>query len=250
MDPYDNPASNVIYWFAFDADPGWTTEGDWAFGVPTGGGSGNHDPTSGFTGPNVYGYNLYGDYDEEMPEYNLTTTALDCTGRENVLLSFSRWLGVEDSEYDSADIRVSNNGTSWTFVWAHSGSAISDSTWVLCSYDISAVADNQPTVYIRWVMGDTGDSGTLPGWNIDDVVLSGTFVPMAEVWVDFTHTGVERGTTEYPINSMTEAIDALTDGGTIKIKCNGGDSTTDETPRITKAMRIEAVNGTAHIGEP
>ncbi len=48
------------YSWSMDTNPGWTTEGDWAFGKPTGGGGGfgNPDPTSGYTGDNVYGYNL------------------------------------------------------------------------------------------------------------------------------------------------------------------------------------------------
>ena len=39
--------------------------------------------------------------------------------------------------------------------------------------NISAVADNQPTVYIRWVMGITDASWTYCGWNIDDVEILG-----------------------------------------------------------------------------
>jgi hypothetical protein len=37
--------------------------------------------------------------------------------------------------------------------------------------DISAVADGQPTVYIRWTMGPTDAGVTYPGWNIDDVEI-------------------------------------------------------------------------------
>jgi hypothetical protein len=37
--------------------------------------------------------------------------------------------------------------------------------------DISAVADGQSTVYLRWAMGPTDDSNTYPGWNIDDVEI-------------------------------------------------------------------------------
>ncbi|MHC4610576.1 MAG: Ig-like domain-containing protein, partial [Planctomycetota bacterium] len=54
----------VVYYFALDSDPGWSTEGDWAFGQPAGAGgaNGGPDPTSGHTGNNEYGYNLAGDY--------------------------------------------------------------------------------------------------------------------------------------------------------------------------------------------
>jgi len=40
------------------------------------------------------------------------------------------------------------------------------------SYNISAIADNQPTVYFRWVMGTTDSSVQYTGWNIDDLEVS------------------------------------------------------------------------------
>jgi len=159
------------YQWAFDADPGWSTEGQWAFGRPTGGGSHNYDPSSGHTGSNVYGYNLYGDYTNNMPVYYLTTTAIDCTNLIEVTLKSWRWLGVESASYDHADIQVSNNGSAWNTIWSHSGGSVSDSSWHAMEFDISAFADNQPTVYVRWGMGPTDSSVTYPGWNVDDVEI-------------------------------------------------------------------------------
>jgi len=160
--------------FDFNQDPGWATTGSWAFGQPTGGGTHNLDPTSGYTGTNVYGYNLNGDYVDDMSStMYLTTTPLDCSQAAGVSLRFRRWLGVESSSYDHADIEVSNDGVSWTGVWAHSGATISESSWTLQTYDISAVADHQQTVYLRWGMGPTDGSVTYPGWNIDDVEIWG-----------------------------------------------------------------------------
>lgn len=164
----------LIYAYNFDTNPGWTTQDQWAFGHPTGGGTHNLDPTGGFTGANVYGFNLAGDYPNNMPAtVYLTTTAINCSTITQTTLKFRRWLGVESSTYDHANIQVSNNGSAWTTVWAHSGAAISEAAWSLQSYDISAVADNQATVYIRWGMGTTDGSVTYPGWNIDDVQIFG-----------------------------------------------------------------------------
>ncbi|MHC4260006.1 MAG: hypothetical protein ACYSTF_06315 [Planctomycetota bacterium] len=87
--------AEVIYYFPLDTDPGWTTEGQWQFGLPTGGGGPqSYDPLMGHTGAFVYGYNLSGNYENDMPEYHLTTTALDCALAENLTLGFWRWLGV------------------------------------------------------------------------------------------------------------------------------------------------------------
>jgi hypothetical protein len=89
--------ADTIQCFNLDTNPGWTTQGQWAFGVPTGGGSHCYDPASGHTGTNVYGYSLSGDYPDNMPTYRLTTTAINCAGHENVTLSFWQWLGIESS---------------------------------------------------------------------------------------------------------------------------------------------------------
>ncbi|UCG31612.1 MAG: hypothetical protein JSU68_08080 [Phycisphaerales bacterium] len=161
-----------LHQFWMDADPGWSCEGQWAFGVPTGGGSHDGDPTSGHTGANVYGYNLNGDYTNNMPEEFLTVGPLDCADATGVELRFWRWLGVE-WPFDHAHVAVSNNGRDWTMVWEASGATISDSSWTEILLDISAVADDQPTVYVRWCMGTSDGSTTYPGWNIDDVELWG-----------------------------------------------------------------------------
>jgi hypothetical protein len=165
------PASEPIYEFPLDSDPGWATEGQWAFGQPTGGGSHNRDPDAGHTGANVYGYNLSGDYTNNMPAYYLTTSAIDCSDLLLVELRFWRWLGVESSQFDHATVEVSNDGSNWTEVWSNPATSISDSSWQPMSLDISAVADGEPTVYIRWGMGPTDYSNTYPGWNVDDVEI-------------------------------------------------------------------------------
>jgi hypothetical protein len=57
-------------------------------------------------------------------------------------------------------------------VWANGGS-MSDAAWVAQEFDISSVADNQPTVYLRWTMGTTDGSVVYCGWNIDDIEIWG-----------------------------------------------------------------------------
>lgn len=168
-----------IFNFPLNSNPGWTTQGQWAFGQPSGGGSNGGDPTSGFTGTNVYGYNLAGDYPNNMSREALTTTALDCTGVLNTTLEFRRRLGVESSTFDHATVEVSNNGSSWTVLYDHMGSSFNETSWSLQSYDISAVADNQSTVFVRWIMGATDSSVTYPGWNIDDIRILGVTPPIA-----------------------------------------------------------------------
>ncbi len=164
-----------VHVFNLDTSPGWTTQGLWQFGVPTGqsGSAGGPDPTSGHTGSNVYGYNLNGGYSNNMPETYLITTPLDCVGVTDVELRFWKWLGIESSTWDHAHVAVSNNGTNWVTVWEHTGGSFTDTAWSQMVFDISEVADDQPTVYVRWCMGPTDGSVTYCGWNIDDIEIWG-----------------------------------------------------------------------------
>jgi hypothetical protein len=171
------PPLELVYSYALDSDPGWSTEGQWAFGQPTGGGSHYGDPTSAHTGDNVYGYNLSGDYSNNMPVYYLTTTAIDCHDVLATELRFWRWLGVERSPFDNATVEVSADGGNWTPVWANPTTTVSDASWNQMSLDIFAVADGESTVYVRWSMGPTDHFTTYPGWNIDDVEIWGVVVP-------------------------------------------------------------------------
>jgi len=164
----------VQYEWTFDSDPRWYVRGDWAWGEPTGGGgeNGYPDPTSGHTGPYVYGYNLEGDYPNNLGRHQLTSHAIDCSGLTHVRLGFWRWLGVDHADYDRATVRVSLNGDDWPIVWENHD-RITDSQWVYQEIDISAIANDQPEVYLRWVMGETDGSRRFCGWNIDDVRVMG-----------------------------------------------------------------------------
>ena len=94
---------------------------------------------------------------------------MDCTGMTGVELRFWRWLGVESSTYDRADVQVSNDRAAWTTVWENDTDSIADTAWSQTILDISAVADDQATVYVRWGMGPTDLSVMYCGWNIDDI---------------------------------------------------------------------------------
>jgi C1A family cysteine protease len=162
------------YTWPLDADPGWTTEGQWAFGAPTGQPAeyGPPDPGAGYTGSNVYGYNLDGSYANDLPPTHLTSTASDCTGLYNVHLNFWRWLGVETSYCDQASVSVSTDGTHWRQIWQND-EEVADWDWTPIDFDIATIADNQPAIYLRWTMGPTDYSVRYCGWNIDDVELTG-----------------------------------------------------------------------------
>jgi hypothetical protein len=165
--------AQLIEHATMDQNPNWTTEGLWSWGQPTGGGGqyGNPDPTSGATGNNVIGYNLNGDYENNLSEKHLVAGPFNLSGNQNTQLQFSRYLNVEQPVYDHASIAVKSGAGSWQTIWTNS-SEITDSQWQTVSYDISAMADDSDSVWVRWTMGSTDSAWQYSGWNIDDVSIS------------------------------------------------------------------------------
>jgi hypothetical protein len=208
----------LVYSFDMDTDPGWLVEGDWAHGEPAGGGGnyGNPDPTSGHTGTNVYGYNLAGDYPANLPERHLTTTDFDCSDLEGVQLRFSRWLNVEQPDYDRASLWVSNDGSVFQPVWSNPGE-ITDAAWTPVEFDIGDVADGQATVYLRWTMGTTDESWQFSGWNIDDVEIWGLRDKVSAVEVP---SGYRLGVSNHPnpFNPLTTVSFVLEKNGRAAVR--------------------------------
>jgi hypothetical protein len=64
------------------------------------------------------------------------------------------------------------------------------------------------------------------------------------VWVDFSHRGTELGTFELPFNTLSEGVNAVIEGGILRIKAGSG----NEPLTISKKMRIEAFGGIVTIG--
>jgi uncharacterized repeat protein (TIGR03803 family) len=167
---------------ALDTDPGWTRQGEWAWGTPTGGGgvaaggAGNVDPTTGFTGTKVFGVNLAGNYALTVGgPYYLTAGPFNLTGSAASKLRFRRWLNTDLQPFAYATVEVSNNGTTWTSVFDNgSSAAITDSSWQQMQYDISSIADNRSGVYVRWGYQVGASASAYSGWNIDDVEMLGT----------------------------------------------------------------------------
>jgi len=168
----------VISTSNLNTDPGWSRQGQWAWGVPTGGGGGNGfpDPTTGYTGSNVFGVNLSGNYSlTPGGPYYVTAGPFNLTGDVASKLRFARWLNTDVQPNAFATVDVSNDGTNWTNIWNNgSGSAITDSSWQVVQYDISSVADRKSAVYVRWGYQIASGAAAYSGWNIDDIQILAT----------------------------------------------------------------------------
>jgi hypothetical protein len=115
------------------------------------------------------------DKPEELPKNHiaqLTSAAINCTGKKNVWVAFQSHIGVYDVAAETgAILRVSTNKTQWTNFTLFPG-LDEDVRWSKNpeeSYvDISTIADDQATVYLQWQW--TGNYEYF--WNLDDVVLA------------------------------------------------------------------------------
>jgi subtilisin family serine protease len=168
----------VVASFTLETDPGWPKTGEWQFGEPLGQGGlsyGFADPTSGYTGANVLGVNLAGDYSIAVGgPFTLTAGPFDLSKRHTTSLRYRRWLNTDYQPWVSANVEVSTNGTTWTTVWTNGGSSVTDNAWRTIEHDLSTVADREEEVWVRWSY-EIGTTGAFPlsGWNLDDVVVFG-----------------------------------------------------------------------------
>ena len=185
--------------FDLTNDPGWTRQGQWAYGTPTGAAvdKGYPDPTSGATGTKVFGVNLGGNYNTTPSgvPYYLTTGAIDLSNMTSARLRFKRWLNTDWSNYVSATVEVSNNGTDWTNIYQNpAGTPVTDYSWNTLSYDISTVADNHATVFIRWGYQIVASAGAYAyaGWNLDDIEILGASTNQLAVSLS-TNSATEGG---------------------------------------------------------
>ena len=161
---------NQIYFNDFEGatDENWihaqvATQDDWQRGIPAGK---VEDPGSAYSGSNCWGNDLgpsgfNGSYASNVSNY-LESPGIDCSGQTGVKLRFARWLTVEEGAYDQATIEV--NGTT---VWSNPNSGnLLDNAWSLQDLDISAIADGNPNVNVRFTLESDGGL-EFGGWNID-----------------------------------------------------------------------------------
>lgn len=201
----------------------------------------SNDPTSPTL--NVY---LWGVAEEE-PDITLTASSLDFgyrsldTGSTN-----AQYLSIGNS--GSGPLTVSSVGIS--------GSHAADFAIVSDTGEISLASGASRTISVRFGPTAAGDRTAQllivsndPDESPIAVNLSGAGVDPASgvvspVWVDFAHDGVEEGSMANPFNSLAEGMDFVIPAGTVYVEPGN----TSETPRITKAMRVEALSSAVRVG--
>ncbi len=150
----------------------------------------------------------------------LNSAAIDCSGKSEVYITFEHQIGVYDYDADdNAKLFVSNNGTTWTPYQLFEGvtgsttaNRFSDNP-TLTFLDISSVAANQSTVYLRWEwVGNyeywwTLDKVELTNINpapANDLTVAGFFYPVSSYATPASQIAVDTfGFSAYITNSGT-----------------------------------------------
>jgi hypothetical protein len=152
---------------------------DWHWGTPVGMGG---DPSFAASGSSVWGNDLglvidgaqyNGEYQNEKHNRLLSDT-YDVSDYETVVLSYDRWLTIEDGYYDKASILA--NGSE---IWGNNSSSSGeehhrDEQWQ--NHSLAFSMDGSPDLQIAWDIDSDGGL-TMGGWNIDNFCLYGVVTP-------------------------------------------------------------------------
>lgn len=159
-----------IYAASMDVDPGWILEPDWQYGAPAYSGSG---PAAGATGSKIVGFNLSGNYGNNLSVTSATTPPIDCRNTSSLALRFKRWLRTKQN--DPVTVQASTDGINWEILWS-SSSAVSDFGWREVQYALPAAFAGNSSVRLRWTLASNQSQNEI-GWNLDDVELIGETTP-------------------------------------------------------------------------
>ncbi|MBS4013902.1 MAG: T9SS type A sorting domain-containing protein [Bacteroidetes bacterium] len=178
----------TIFYDNFEDDLGWDLMGEWEIGEPMGLGGGpggttegNADPSFAVIGSRILGTDLTGlgvypgNYEPNLnpKEYQAIMPEINCYYYTNVAVQFYRWLNVYI--FDEATIEISTNGgVEWNVIW-HNTSIENQASWNFRTYSIP-LANRKESVKLRFTLGNTGTSNLQSGWNIDELIVTGSYV--------------------------------------------------------------------------
>ncbi|MBN1335970.1 MAG: hypothetical protein JXB39_08425 [Deltaproteobacteria bacterium] len=149
-------------------DTAGTCTDEWSYGTPDG--AGPFDPDRPWEGATVAATSLNANYSALNRQY-LKSPTLDLTGAgPMLLLSFRRWLTVEDALYDHAYLWAGD-----TLLYENPSSAdgsqhVLDMGWTLRDVPIEGALDSEGRIAFAWTL--LSDSGLeFGGWALDDVCV-------------------------------------------------------------------------------
>ncbi len=157
-------ATNTLLDENLDTNPGFTMQGEFEYGTP----SGNNVPSQAHTGTKIYDTDL--DY-TAFGSGTLTTPPLNCSNHENIVLRFYENIHT----YNTYTVEASINQIDWTILHTVNRNYSPNDNWTLRTINLPAEFNRKETVYIRWAKTG-GSEWTGSGVAIDDILITGTFV--------------------------------------------------------------------------
>ena len=207
------PSNNLLV-TNLDTNPGFTMSGEFQYGAPQAG----NGATSPKTGTNMYDTNLAA---TSFGSSSLTTYAIDCSNHTNIILDFWAYILIWTDYY--VEFEVSKDNSNWTKLATIGQGVTLNQPWTRYTYDITSIAAGEPTVYIRWSMIGSGTQYSGGGLSIDDISITGDFIPADGISV----ISPNGGDNVFP--NIQRQITWLSDmGGNVKIELlkNGSLNTT------------------------
>lgn len=181
-------STNAVLWSDdFSSSASWVisheagTDGDWVIGLTGPAGAAAIDPILSATASNGFAKFDSDSICSSNQIGNLTTAnPIDLTGNPNVKLEFSQYYA---RYYDSTYVFISNDNINWTKFEVNGNLLINEFSGNnpainpdIVSVDISSVAGNQSTVWVRFQFYSPNTIDPLAGcgysWMIDDVNIS------------------------------------------------------------------------------
>ncbi|TXC85063.1 T9SS type A sorting domain-containing protein [Luteibaculum oceani] len=143
----------------------------------------------------------------------ITSPGFDCSSYDKVMMTFEQLFSHIQSN-STCKVLASNDSTTWTTVYSNTGE-ITDP--ILTYVDLTAVAANQPKVYLKFEFTSTGDRY----WIVDDVTV---FNPVA-INLNTNYSDIVRTLGGIKVITYSPAFGRY--GMRINVQNTGGDVITD-----------------------
>jgi hypothetical protein len=172
---------------------------EWTVGSPAGGGA--YDPDMAASGARIVTTALDANYQPNNAEYLFSPGYTFSTAGRMRLLTYQRWLTVEDGRYDHARVGITD-GTTVTNIWSNAGTAggttpLLDVDWTVTDHELTPFLDLQGRspgpLYVAFTLQTDGGL-EYGGWALDDLCFVELDDPEDHYRrVDLTATWVDNG---------------------------------------------------------
>lgn len=175
--------NQVVFEDGFESDLGWSFTGEFQRAIP----DGINLPWYPFYGYYCIGTDIEGQGDSlykyengitELTAYTATSPAIDLSEYNNLILSFARWVNIQQGDTVKMEISA-DNGATWQPLWQNNGAEIMEEWWSTAIFEIPRSHIYSKTFRMRFTLNYSSANGDVAaGWNVDDILITGN--PVAD----------------------------------------------------------------------